>query len=62
MTVSVKVHVNGKYKATVKREGHEDKVVHGNYEGSPNPTGEYFFSPGTGKFEVSEKQVVDDAT
>lgn len=65
MTVSVKVHVNGKYKATVTHTaspGATPRVteVHGNYEGSPNPSGELVVSPGTGTFEISEKQVVDD--
>ena len=47
MTTTVKVHVNGRYKATVKQSrangpDHET-VVHGNYDGSPNPSGEHSF-------------------
>lgn len=41
MTTNIKVHVNGRYRLEVKQDGvakvHE---VHGNYEGSPNPSGE----------------------
>src|SRR5258708_31423811 len=44
MTTTVKVHVNGRYRADVKvtyGNGHTEQcVVEGNYEGSPNPSGE----------------------
>lgn len=39
MTTTVTVHVGGRYKATVKQNDLEPVEVHGNYEGSPNPTG-----------------------
>ena len=64
MTTSIRVHVNGRYKATVKqsRANGPDEVteVHGNYEGSPNPTGEktfYLPHPARGVFDVSEEAV-----
>lgn len=67
MTTSVKVHVNGRYRATVK---HTDAggnivsttVVEGNYEGSPNPHGEETFHlqhPAKGTFEVTEEYIGD---
>lgn len=65
MTTTVKVHVNGKYKATVKHthdNGSHEYIVHGNYEGSPNPTGQQNFSlthPANAKFEITEEPVGD---
>lgn len=75
MTTSVKVHVNGRYRAVVRQDGIAEPVeVHGNYEGSPNPSGEHVFYLSHGslsnKFVVSEyavpepeveKQVVEAA-
>lgn len=40
MTISVKVHVNGHYRAIVEQEGHPTRIIDGNYVGSPNPSGE----------------------
>lgn len=68
MTTSVKVHVNGRYRATVIQttaDGikYDPMVVEGNYEGSPNPSGERTFNlphPAKGTFEISEEPV--DAT
>lgn len=65
MTTSVKVHVNGRYRATVKQTtGSGTKldpvVVEGNYEGSPNPSGEKVFwlsHPATSTFEITEEYV-----
>lgn len=60
MTTSVKVHINGRYRATVKQDDKELVVVEGNYEGSPNPSGERVFylpHPATGTFIVTEEQV-----
>jgi len=66
MTITVKVHVNGRYRANVKAtyaNGHvHEAVVEGNYEGSPNPSGEQSFScyPQPVTFEVSEKEAVPE--
>jgi hypothetical protein len=62
MTTSVKIHVNGRYRAVVRQDGVAKPVeVHGNYEGSPNPSGEHTFFLAHGslsnKFVVSEYQV-----
>ena len=66
MTTTVKVHVNGRYKADVNvtyANGHTEKVtVEGNYEGSPNPSGGRSFScyPAPVIFWVSEKEAVPE--
>ena len=68
MTTSVKVHVNGRYRATVKQtmaDGTPLKpvVVEGNYEGSPNPSGENVFwltHPASSTFEISEEYVPEE--
>ena len=65
MTTTVKVHVNGRYRATViqinaKGERAPPVVVEGNYEGSTNPSGEHRFHlshPATATFEVTEDYV-----
>ena len=60
MTTSVKIHVNGRYRATVKQDDLDPVVVEGNYEGSPNPSGERVFylpHPAKAVFTVSEDQV-----
>lgn len=67
MTTSVKVHVNGRYRATVKQTTAEGRaldpvVVEGNYEGSTNPSGEHVFwlhHPAQSTFEISEEYVGD---
>jgi hypothetical protein len=62
MTTSVKVHVNGRYRATVKQDDLAPVIVEGNYEGSTNPSGEQTFwlrgnHPTAGKFEVTEEWI-----
>lgn len=64
MTTSVKIHVNARYRATVKQDDRDPVIVEGNYEGSPNPSGEHTFwighTPEKGShsvFEVSEEYV-----
>lgn len=65
MTTTVKVHVNGRYRATVtqtKADGTvlEPVVVEGNYEGSPNPGGEHSFGvyhPADATFHIKEEYI-----
>jgi len=67
MTTTVKIHVNGRYRATVvqtRADGvkNEPVVVEGNYEGSPNPSGEHSFHlyhPAVASFDVTEEHVPD---
>ncbi len=68
MTTTIKVHVNGRYRATVKQTDTEGMlrppvIVDGNYEGSPNPSGEkHFYLPHPAKstFEISEEYIGDE--
>jgi hypothetical protein len=58
MTTTVKVQVNGRYRATVRQEGREPVIVEGKYDGSPNPTGEHSFyvpHPAKSTFEITEE-------
>lgn len=65
MTTTVKVHVNGRYRASVVQINADgiraDRiVVEGNYEGSSNPSGEHSFHlhhPAIAAFEITEEQV-----
>jgi len=60
MTTSVRVHVNGRYRAMVKQNDRDPVVVEGNYEGSTNPSGEQVFHlphPATATFEITEEPV-----
>jgi hypothetical protein len=64
MTTTVKVHVNGRYRAFVTQDGNEPVVVEGNYEGSPNPSGETSFAlyhPANSTFQIREEAVPDAA-
>ena len=69
MTTSVKVHVNGRYRATVVQtlaDGTrlDDVIVEGSYEGSPNPSGERVFwlrHPAHSIFEVKEEYLGEAA-
>lgn len=63
MTTTVKIHVNGRYRAVV-RQSLTDRsafgsptVIEGNYDGSPNPSGEgsfYLPHPALALFEIRE--------
>lgn len=66
MTTKVTIHVNGRYRATVVHKDSTDgmvleqRVVEGNYEGSPNPSGESVFwlrHPANNSFEVTEEYI-----
>ena len=67
MTTTVKVHVNGRYKATVTQTKADGTVlppveVDGNYEGTSNPGGEKSFSlmhPADATFRVVEEYLGD---
>ncbi len=64
MTTTVKVHVNGRDRATVKQDDRDPVVVEGNYDGSPNPSGEMSFylpHPAQGTFMISEEAVPEAA-
>lgn len=59
MTTIVKVHVNGKYRATVMQDNLPSVIVEGNYNGG---RGEKFFPlahPATGTFIITEQPVAE---
>ena len=63
MTTSVRIHVNGRYRATVKQDDRPPVIVEGNYEGSLNKGGEHVFNlphPAKSTFEITEEQVPED--
>lgn len=70
MTTSVKIHVNGRYRATVTQTTADGTkldpvIVDGNYEGSSNPTGEKSFilyHPAHNNFEIIEEYVPETPT
>lgn len=59
MTTTVKVHVNGKYRAKVRQDGGEPVEVEGNYNGGSGERSFYLLHPARGIFEISEEQVAD---
>lgn len=72
MTTNVNVKVGGRYVATVKQTTVTDaynsvtatSIVHGDYEGSPNPGGEksfYLSHPALSTFEISEASLDNPA-
>lgn len=63
MTTTVKIHVNGRYRATVKQDDRDPVIVDGNYIGSPNPSGEHSFylaHSANSTFTVTEAYVPEE--
>lgn len=60
MTTTVKVHVNGQYRATVKQDGRDPVTVEGNYNGGTGEAAFYLPHPAKATFEISEEYVKDD--
>ena len=60
MTTSVKVHVNGQFRATVKQDGGEPVTVEGNYNGGSGERIFYLPHPAKATFEISEEYVADN--
>lgn len=63
MTITVKVHVNGQYRAFVTQTNAngtslEPIKIEGNYKGSPNPSGEASFQA-SATFAIREEFVPD---
>lgn len=59
MTTTVKVHVNGKYRATVKQNGLDPVMIEGNYNGGSGEKAFYLPHPAKAVFEISEEPVAD---
>jgi len=60
MTTTVKIHVNGRYRATVVQDGKEPVIVEGNYNGGTGEHSFYLPHPAVGTFTVSEEPVPED--
>jgi Protein of unknown function (DUF2829) len=60
MTTTVKVHVNGQYRATVTKDKLDPVDVEGNYNGGPGEKHFYLAHPANSTFVITEKYV-DDA-
>ena len=59
MTTSVKVHVNGQYRATVKQDDRDPVIVEGNYNGGSGEKSFHLPHPAKATFDISEEQVAD---
>lgn len=59
MTTTVKVHVNGKYRATVKQDDLVFVEIEGNYNGGSGEKSFYLPHPAQATFEISEEPVAD---
>ena len=60
MTTSVRVHVNGQYRATVKQDDLDPVVIEGNYNGGSGEQTFYLSHPANSTFSVTEEAVKDD--
>lgn len=60
MTTTVKIHVNGQYRATVAQDDLPPVIVEGNYNGGSGERSFHLSHPATGKFSISEEPVADD--
>jgi hypothetical protein len=59
MTTTVKVHVNGKYRATVVQGDREPVIVEGNYNGGSGEKSFHLAHPASDTFVISEEYVKD---
>jgi hypothetical protein len=57
MTTTVRVHVNGKYRATVTQNGCEPVTVEGNYNGGSGERSFHLPHPAKATFEITEEPV-----
>jgi hypothetical protein len=60
MTTTVKVHVNGQYRAMVKQDDLDPVEVEGNYNGGSGEKHFYLRHPAAGTFVITEQQVGAD--
>ena len=59
MTTTVKVHVNGRYRATVKQDDRDPVIIEGNNEGGTEKAF-YLSHPAKATFEISEEQIPNE--
>ena len=60
MTTTVKVHVNGQYRAAVKQDDREPVEIEGNYNGGSGEKLFYLAHPANSTFVVTEEYVKDE--
>jgi len=60
MTTTVKVHVNGQYRATVLQDDRPPVIVEGNYNGGSGEKSFYLAHPANSTFVVTEEYVQDN--
>lgn len=60
MTTTVKIHVNGRYRATVKQDDNEPVIVEGNYNGGSGEHTLYLSHPASSTFTVTEEYVPEE--
>lgn len=59
MTTTVKVHVNGKYRAKVVQNGSVEVTVEGNYNGGSGEKSFYLSHPADAVFRITEEAVAE---
>lgn len=59
MTTTVKIHVNGKYRATVNQDDKPPVTVEGNYNGGSGEKSFWLSHPANSTFVVTEEYVKD---
>lgn len=57
MTTTVKIHVNGKYRATVQQDERPPVIVEGNYNGGSGEISFYLPHPASSNFQITEEPV-----
>ena len=60
MTTSVRVHVNGQYRATVKQDDRPPVIVEGNYNGGSGEQTFWLAHPANSTFTITEEYVKDE--
>lgn len=60
MTTTVKVHVNGRYRATVKQDDRPPVIVEGNYNGGSGEASFNLSHPANSTFVITEEAVSPD--
>ena len=59
MTTTVKVHVNGKYRATVTQDDQPPVEVEGNYNGGSGERAFHLSHPANSTFQITEAVVAE---
>lgn len=60
MTTTVKIHVNGRYRATVVQDDNPPVIVEGNYNGGSGEQSFHLSHPAQSTFAVTEEYVPEE--